>query len=148
MTKKRRFNSKPSWRPQYVHHQAISIYEGLLAIDACLLDPIKKERIQVGKHMVHTTSLRLRTFLIKGITCYICGLKATQFSIDDNTRGTQPHMNLWGVGGDGKPLLFTHDHVVDRARGGADTLDNSETCCTVCNGKKNNRQIAELGQVG
>lgn len=132
---------------QYIHLQHIPLDVGLKAILDHWQDPEKQTRVQVGDYMVHVTSLRLRTFLKRGAFCYICGLKATGFSID--TGRTQPdgtpHMNMWGMGKDGKQMLFTHDHVIDRARGGADSLKNSRTCCTKCNGEKNDRQIKELG---
>ena len=123
----------------YIHYQAISLDDGLAVIRASLHEKIKAERHRVGDYNVHTTSLRLRVFALKGICCYICGLKATQFSIDDMPKGKQPHMNLWGEK-DGKPMLFTHDHVIDRAKGGADEMHNTEPCCTYCNWEKNVRE--------
>lgn len=132
--------------PQYIHHQMIEIQEGLEAIKAGRNMSLKKERLPVGDYMVHVTSLRLRTFLEKGVKCYICGKEATQFSLDSSSHKREaPHMNLWGMKNDGSPLLFTHDHVVDRARGGADTIDNSLPCCTDCNHQKNIIQTLELG---
>lgn len=126
-------------RSGYVHYQYIPLEVGLAAINAAIDEPMKKVRHQVGDHEVHTTSLRLRVFALKGITCYICGLKATQFSIDDTPTGKTHHMNLWGTK-DGMPMLFTHDHVIDRSKGGADELHNVEPCCAYCNNQKNMRE--------
>lgn len=134
-------------RKGYVHHQYISLEEGLAVINATLHEKEKATRHMVGNHSVHTTGLRLRVFALKGTACYICGLKALQFSIDDSPNGTQPHMNLWGTK-DGKPMLFTHDHVVDRAKGGADAIHNAEPCCDDCNWAKNVRENYNANYVG
>lgn len=126
-------------RPAYIHHQYIPLEDGIKAIIASMDEREKQFRHLVGDYEVHTTSLRLRVFATKGTTCYLCGNKATQFSIDTNSNAKSPHMNLWGMK-DGKPMLFTHDHIIDRAKGGADQLHNAEPCCTDCNWNKNVRE--------
>jgi hypothetical protein len=40
-------------------------------------------------------------------------------------------------------LTMTHDHVIPRSRGGADTWENAITACTKCNSKKANRTPEE-----
>jgi hypothetical protein len=137
-------------RPGYVHHQMIPLMEGVAAILDSMHEPEKATRHPVGDYTVHTTSLRLRTFAVKGTRCYICGAEATQFSIDSQSHNNQnnknwsPHMNLWGVRKDGSALLFTHDHIIDRAKGGKDSLENAEPCCIDCNGAKNNYENAHI----
>jgi hypothetical protein len=124
----------------YNHVQKVSLDVGLLAIYAEFEAIPKKKRMMVEGHEVHVTSLRLRTFYKTGTKCYICGKEATHFAIDNFksiSKYQTPHMNLWGVREDGSELLFTHDHVIDRAKGGADSLKNTKTCCTDCNNRKN-----------
>lgn len=82
------------------------------------------------------TSLRLRTFAVKGTRCVCCGLEASFFAVE-KSRGVKEayHINLWGVK-DGNEVLFTHDHILARALGGADNMSNSQTMCGPCNWKK------------
>jgi hypothetical protein len=132
----------------YIHLERISIEEATAAILANLEMRVKKERVPLGMkgYMVHVTGVRLRTFGVKGTTCYICGNKATHFSIDVQTPGEKPHLNLWGVKENGDPLLFTHDHVLARSLGGGKTIKNTEPCCTDCNFEKSKYESVELAR--
>ena len=132
--------------PTYIHLERIDLGTGLAAILENINEPVKKNRVQVGEHMVHVTSLRLRVFLLKGVKCYICGAEATHFSIDKfrlKSQKESAHMNMWRQAADGTELLFTHDHIVDRADGGVDAFENAETCCTICNGLKALKTLRE-----
>lgn len=123
----------------YIHRESIPLEVGVQVILANVDMPEKKERALVGSYEVHVTSLRLRTFALKGTKCYICGLEATHFSIDNfstKSKLEHPHMNLWGVTADGEGMLFTHDHIMSRGRGGKDNLKNTITCCSKCNTSK------------
>lgn len=124
---------------QYAHHQVVDLEVGIKAILDTIEEPEKATRYSFGENEAHTTSLRLRTFAVHGCTCYLCGAKGEYFSIDNfasDVEGSK-HMNMWGTNPKDKtPLLFTHDHVIPRSKGGADKIENSRTCCTVCNAKK------------
>jgi hypothetical protein len=80
---------------------------------------------------------RLRTFIEKGTTCVKCGLEATHFAAEkDKLQKTRKyHINLWGTKGD-KEILFTHDHIIPKSKGGPDRIENCQTMCEPCNGKK------------
>lgn len=81
--------------------------------------------------------LRIRTFREKGTRCSCCGLQATHFAVERHKGTTHGyHLNLWGVGKQGNEVLFTHDHTLARALGGANHIDNSTTMCSPCNLKK------------
>lgn len=87
----------------------------------------KTERI-----MVKVSSLRLRTFALKGTKCSCCGLEATHFNIECAVANkNQWHLNLYA--GD---ILFTHDHTLSRGMGGADAIENTTTMCYPCNFEK------------
>lgn len=124
----------------YVHLDRISLTDGIAVIIENLEEKVKAFRVRVGSvYEVYVTSLRLRTFAIKGTKCYICGAQATHFSIDRQRPKPVlelPHMNLWGVKEDGNELLFTHDHVLSRGLGGVDRIENAEPCCSTCNLEK------------
>lgn len=96
-------------------------------------------RTPVNGVPVYVTSLRLRTFAFKGIVCAGCGLVATHFAIERElsqaATGAGYHLNLYGVT-DGEEVLFTHDHIVPRSKGGADGPSNTQTMCGPCNWSK------------
>jgi len=89
-------------------------------------------------HPVGVSSLRMKTFQHDGLVCRRCGLVAKFFAVEDfyNAKAPQPHLNLYGVNADGEEVLFTHDHILARALGGADNLSNVQTMCSPCNNKK------------
>jgi HNH endonuclease len=95
---------------------------------------------------VGVSSLRMKTFQHDGLTCRGCGLVASFFAVEDfhtawaasagAAKASQPHLNLYGINDKGEEVLFTHDHVLARALGGADNLNNVQTMCSPCNNKK------------
>lgn len=46
----------------------------------------------------------------------------------------------------GSRRQLTLDHVIPRAKGGQDTLNNIITCCQKCNGQKGDRDVVEFCQ--
>jgi hypothetical protein len=130
--------------PTYDRHSTVPAEELLQVIEneinRLLPKGEKKSRVSVnGIPVKMRESLRLETFVRKGLTCACCGLKATFFAIERNladaARNGPYHLNLWGVK-DGEEILFTHDHVLARSAGGKDTIENTQTMCTVCNFEK------------
>lgn len=96
-----------------------------------------KARVDVAGTVVKVTGLRLQTFATKGCKCSACGLEATHFAIEANSEGAHSwHLNLWGYDAAGEEVLFTHDHTIDRADGGADNASNTTTMCSPCNAAK------------
>lgn len=93
------------------------------------------------------SSLRLRTFAVKGTRCAACDLEASHFAIE-KSRGVNEnyHINLWGIK-DGREVLFTHDHILARSLGGADNMANSQPMCSPCNGKKSKLEQNILKQL-
>jgi hypothetical protein len=89
-------------------------------------------------HAVGVSSLRMKTFQHDGLVCRGCGLVASFFAVEDfhNAKVPQPHLNLYGINERGEEVLFTHDHKLARALGGADNLSNVQTMCSPCNNKK------------
>lgn len=91
-------------------------------------------------------SLRLRTFMEKGLSCSCCGITATHWAVEKNDSYGW-HLNLYAAR-EGKPdMLMTHDHTLARSLGGTDTIDNSTTMCAKCNQNKSKsecRQLCEL----
>jgi hypothetical protein len=100
-----------------------------------------KGRVDVAGVLVKVVSTRLRTFYKTGTYCHHCGLQASFFAIERtvNHKGTDHpyHLNLWGVDAEGQEVLFTHDHIIARALGGTDVVEeNTQTSCGPCNWAK------------
>lgn len=109
------------------------------------LDPKHDGKVMIDGARVSTKSLRLQTFLQSGLKCVYpgCTYVASFFAIErsicdaDADHVKKPfHINLWGVTEDGTEVLFTHDHILARSLGGANTLDNTQTMCVWHNGMK------------
>lgn len=120
---------------QYGRHSVVSLEEGLKAIGDNLDMPMKKERVPLNGIPVHVTSLRLRTFFLKGVVCPCCGIKATHFAIEKDAKSKFDfyHLNLYATHETLGDILFTHDHIVARANGGKDNLENAQPMCGPCN---------------
>jgi hypothetical protein len=124
------------YKTQSYERIAVASLEDVLPLIGEALDaPQKKDRVNVAGVMVHVTSLRLRTFFKSGTYCHHCGLQAKYFAVErtpDKALGDDKpyHLNLWGEDANGEPVLFTHDHIVARALGGApNSLENTQTSC-------------------
>ncbi len=99
----------------------------------------RQRRSVVDGIEVNTKSIRLKTFVYKGVCCAGCGLKASFFAFEygaTRPEGSRPHLNLWGVDAAGEEVLFTQDHIRPLAKGGQDHLGNSQTMCGPCNWAK------------
>jgi 5-methylcytosine-specific restriction endonuclease McrA len=95
------------------------------------------------KYVVKITSDRYRLFK-KNPKCVACGLEGTRLFLERHTAAENPahetqdgqaHFNLYGEE-NGKLILMTKDHIKAKAFGGADSLENYQTMCSVCNGLK------------
>ena len=75
-------------------------------------------------------------FKFKGTTCVYCGLEGTFFAVERHPNAMGWHLNLYAVDDIGDEVLMTKDHIVPRAKGGPNTLDNLQPMCTLCNGDK------------
>lgn len=95
---------------------------------------------------VGLSSKRLLT-IAKETCCGECKVTATFAAIErNNHRKTKAgnsinrpdtgwHVNIYGVK-NGEPVMLTRDHIIPLSLNGPDTLENSQTLCKQCNGKK------------
>lgn len=65
-------------------------------------------------------------------TCVSCGLIGTKMILETMPDGSNPHFNLYGLE-DGDLILFTKDHIKPKSFGGADSMDNYNVMCAICN---------------
>lgn len=97
---------------------------------------------------VKTSSLRLELFR-QNPKCVSCHRIGQLWILESHRRNEPPHLNLYHVGeedcGEWKKLckdglvMMTKDHIVPRSKGGPTTLENLQTMCAICNGKKGNQ---------
>lgn len=83
-------------------------------------------------YLINANSLRLNTFKKKGTVCACCGRQATHFKLTFTAQTPHPHFNLF----DDDDMMFTHDHIMPRSKGGKDAICNTQTMCSECNHKK------------
>jgi hypothetical protein len=96
-----------------------------------------KRKVNINGFNVNVQSLRLRTFYKQGVTCPCCSLTAQYFAVE-RSKGNSGgyHLNLYGLNNQNEEVIFTHDHIIARALGGADDITNSITMCGPCNWNK------------
>jgi HNH endonuclease len=105
----------------------------------------------INGHVINTKTLRLKSFLQNGVQCAHpgCPFKGSYFAIEKTPRGrsaapeeSRPyHLNLWGEDPeDGKPVLFTVDHIIAKSHGGLDELSNTQTMCCWHNWTKGSKE--------
>ena len=100
----------------------------------------KKISIIVDGFKVYPISLRYITFFNKGTKCVCCGREGAYFKLDkgDKKSTTRRHFNLYTADG----ILMTKDHIVPKAKGGKDCLDNMQPLCEECNHIKADLEIS------
>lgn len=98
-----------------------------------------KVKLKGHSKPIKISSLRIRTFFFKGLTCACCGAKATKFVLEHHTHNNMivvvNHLNFYAIV-DGKEVLMTHDHILARGLGGSDSIENTQTMCEKCNADK------------
>ena len=77
---------------------------------------------------------RAKIFYEKGINCTHkdCTLEGKYFALDKWTDGGF-HFELYTEDYDGEELIITVDHIIPRAKGGKDHMDNYSPMCRICN---------------
>ena len=128
---------------QYERIGTVTLEEGFRLIAAT-----EKSTIINGVE-VTTSSLRLKSFLQNGVKCAHpgCPFEGSYFAIEKTPPGRSAtsnrkyHLNLWGVDPeDEQPVLMTVDHVIAKALGGLDELQNTQTMCCWHNWRKGSKE--------
>lgn len=81
----------------------------------------------------------------KGLNCYCCGIEAKFWVIEQfHSEGVKyPHLNLYAQNDDGEYVLMTRDHIIPRAFGGKDDVENLRVACTACNNARQTQMTEE-----
>jgi 5-methylcytosine-specific restriction endonuclease McrA len=104
--------------------------------------------------MVKVSSLRLELFR-QNPKCVSCERIGALWILEAHHRNEPPHLNLYHVGDEIQEwkklskdglVMMTKDHIVPRSKGGPTTLDNLQTMCAICNGKKGNQLHGQLNK--
>ena len=123
----------------YQRHSVVPLEPVLSAIQASVESIAAKKKplkVVINGETVNAKSLRLQTFLRKGLVCAKCGCKGTHFALERSEGQNAYHLNLWSTDENGDEVLMTHDHILARSLGGADDLSNTQTMCSPCNAEK------------
>jgi hypothetical protein len=97
----------------------------------------KKEFLVDGfQYQVRMNSDRYHLFK-ENRKCVSCGLEGIYMILDMNPGDTSPHFNLYAEE-NGRLILMTKDHILAKSKGGTDSLENFQTCCSICNNLKAN----------
>lgn len=116
-----------------------------IVITGNFLSGKKAPRHKFGDYEVRMTSRPLQVYRIKGITCYICGLKGQFFALERFRRGSayhhRPHLRLYAVDDHGDEVLMTVDHVFPESDGGRMSYKNLEPCCRPYNCKRAEKHL-------
>jgi 5-methylcytosine-specific restriction endonuclease McrA len=85
--------------------------------------------------LIHFRATRLLNFREHGIRCVKCGVQGCYFLKEVN--GTEPpHLNLYAINLNGRPILMTQDHIKPKSKGGSSYLFNLQPMCVACNCSK------------
>jgi len=94
---------------------------------------------------VRMNTRKLKVFRNSGLNCVECGLEGSLWVVEKQKVTSQPAkpvLNLYGIDKDGKEVMMTQDHIVSKAIGGTNKMENLQTMCFTCNSEK--REFTEI----
>lgn len=124
-------HSVKSFTPEYVLSE---FYDPTIGIKALS----KKVVVPEGEFDCYVNSQRYILFVRDGLSCTVCGRKATVCKLElPTSKATQDraHFNFYCEEGD-RLILLTKDHKIAKANGGKNVMDNYTPMCQDCNTKK------------
>lgn len=97
-----------------------------------------------GNYDCKVSSYRMELFR-QNPKCVSCERIGSLWILQSHHMKERPHLNLYHVGeevqewkklSDNGLVMMTKDHIIPRSRGGPTNLENLQTMCAICNGKK------------
>lgn len=97
-----------------------------------------RKRVLLDGEMIKANSQRLQLFYTKGFKCVQCGTEGKFFIMVKNRSNKGQldnyyHLELVGITPSGQYIIMTKDHILPKAKGGKDILENYQTMCFHCN---------------
>jgi len=117
-----------------------SSYTKLTSVPAHLIvDAMKRgeRKYRVMDKEVSIASNRMLTYT-KGVHCVHCGIEGTHFTLEANGSDNW-HFNLYTESG----RMMTSDHILAKAKGGSNSVNNRQPMCEKCNGLKGDYESIE-----
>jgi hypothetical protein len=98
----------------------------------------EKVKVDFDGDLIAMNSDRYKTFKLKGTKCVDCDIEG-QYFLKERHVSTDPyHFNLYAVNEHGHEILMTKDHIIPKADGGRDHIDNYRPMCVKCNERRGN----------
>jgi len=100
-------------------------------------DTNRKIKITIHGESIRKYSANIVVFFAKGYKCVSCGIQGKFFALENNG-GVQNgySLKLYALNEEGHEVLMTVDHIIPRAKGGANNLENLQPMCVHCNNIK------------
>lgn len=97
----------------------------------------KMNYVMVGKHRIRFDSQRYELFFTSPYSpsCNICGIGGATTYLEKFPNEHVYHINVYGRRGK-KEVMLTKDHIIPKAKGGADIMSNYQILCFDCNQEK------------
>ena len=91
------------------------------------------------------TRKKFRVFMEADYTCVKCGRRATEFQLEQLPTPDGDYTGTLVILGKrrrcGKRVSLTIDHIIPKALGGPNDLENYQCMCSVCNHDKGSRYV-------
>jgi hypothetical protein len=107
-----------------------------------VLSKITDREVDFDGDMIKMGSARYKNFKLHGIKCVTCGIEG-QYFVKERSNPGPYHFNLYAIK-NGSEILMTKDHILSKANGGPDHIDNYRTMCTKCNSKRGNDELKQF----
>ena len=94
-------------------------------------------RMELHGVSIKKYSANIVVFFAKGYDCIHCGIRGSFFALECNGGMHNGFaLILYALNTDGKEVLMTVDHIVPKANGGGNNMQNLQPMCVDCNVKK------------
>ena len=90
----------------------------------------KRRQLQKDNRLTTERIIRSKIFGRDNYRCYLCNIKVIKYK--------------W-YQGINKNDMATLDHIIPLSKGGKHSYDNIKTCCFMCNSKKSDKDLADVG---